>query len=143
MWCYRLLMLTCRTSSARALFAWIACLLLVGGGLLRSAHEAEFRHVMCLEHGVIEDVAFGSEEGRPQLLTLFDGRGSSLYASASWDHGEQCSEPSVVTSRPAATAAAFTRAPAIALPATAILVDHIAPRAPPLSYAPKTSPPAA
>ncbi len=111
----------------RPIATMLLCIAWLFGGVLGELHHVIEAHVVCAEHGVIEhDV---------EAATDADADGDAD------EHGDQCQDdlvPALPVPIPGqAISLAATDTP---LPITP-LVDGFSARGPPLSFAPKTSPP--
>jgi hypothetical protein len=126
----------CRTTFARV-FLLLAMCVWVAGTFVASVHHVGGQHVVCAEHGEVFEL---DTEGNPVYLA--ESGGPELRAAtpdASHDHG--CSFDvffldGITIAPPAMGSLPFIYGPNSAPPALAE-----APCAPPLTYAPKTSPP--
>lgn len=120
----------------RALVVLLACVVL-SGALATRVHDVVARHVVCPEHGHLEELHHSDRPTTP-LAGLISGR--TAATAHTQDHG--CLFlAGFFSSRPPAQEHA-------AVPAVAGLLREPslpagAPRVPPLRFAPKTSPPLA
>lgn len=117
----------------------IALLLVVSwlaGGLSSQVHHLMVQHVVCPEHGTLQGIHLDETEHQPPVDQLAQPQPSQLHG----DHG--CvflagffsSPPPAVIQPPV-----HVWAPPVPAPTPRVL----GPRAPPLRFAPKTSPPLA
>lgn len=126
-----------RTRAARialmvGLCGWVA-------GLFSSLiHEVLVEHVVCPEHGEIIELG----DGTAHAETTTDG--PELFASdAPADHEHGCLEEILMLEGMQVVTLHLGVPTDLVWPAPPVLAIRQAPRGPPLSYAPKTSPPTA
>jgi hypothetical protein len=126
----------CRTIFARALLLVAMCAW-VAGSFVASVHDVVVQHVVCAEHGEVFELGTeGSRVYQPET------GGSELRPATpdpSHDHG--CSFDVVFLDGMTVGLPAMFSLPFIHSPNFALLAIAEAPCAPPLVYAPKTSPP--
>ena len=104
----------------------------VGGLTAQVAHEASVAHVVCAEHGEVTELHDEAHEAAP----AFTDGGEA-------DHDHDCDLAGLPGFGPGAIALGAVVAPPIAVerPAPEPWTAGAPARGPPLSYAPKTSPP--
>ena len=110
-----------------AALAWMVC------DALSEYHQLVVQHVVCPEHGELLELAQdGAQHG--------SGQHQVLPASGLSDHGHGCSLQGLPSPEGASAAPNVVQHPARITQAP-LLAQALAPRGPPLAYAPKTSPP--
>jgi hypothetical protein len=113
----------------------IFAVLLIASPMQPALHTLLAPHVFCAEHQALEHDTDASQDGGDDA----DDRTGSDGAHG---HGDFCVFPGTAFEAVPDTPGPVDRTAAVdATPAPTPLVDAAAPRAPPLAYAPKTSPP--
>ena len=122
-----------RHPTLRRLFAAVACVLWMAGGLESAAHDVIHPHVYCAEHGVVEH----AKEVK-KLPATVDGPSIRAQDDA---HGDACPSQMLRSAAVVFRAPLLIGIPQVGFPDQAIPIQVVSPRGPPLVYAPKTSPP--
>lgn len=121
--------------SARVWFATLIVWLTTGNAAF--VHEYSVAHVWCAEHGEVVELS-----ARASTASSEDGPTLSAGAQDNDHHDHGCALPGVPATTDDLPVLCAPPAPqAIAWPLVAVVLS-LAPRPPPLAYAPKTSPPA-
>lgn len=122
----------------RAALLLVVSALWLGSTIALQVHERLVQHIMCAEHGHTIELGYHHDTDHPA-----DGQRRWRGAPQGDGHHHACEHEGVATPTVPFAAHLQTPLPPVLWPSTAPPTLRVAPRGPPLAYAPKTSPPAA